>query len=357
MRFSFLIYILLPTIINSQFWISGVSTSPNPVNDCDPLVVTVDGNLSSSNCTPQSSFSISGNTITIDINVSCGGIGLPVITPYTATIPIGNVPSNTYSIVVNQFHSGNLQETNTSSLQVGSCCGASVNISNLNSFNCVGESTSFVDGGTMADSLFWTDNGAQFSPFPSALGWIYTFQDTGFHQITLIALDTSGCADTAYLAVTIQPLPVVNTSTIPASCNTCMDGEASITVVSGPVPHQLVWSVGGSSNPITGLNPGNYGFSFTDGNTCTLYDTVTVGNAVGMDQNLPFVTCFPNPTTGLIEIGGLNTDVQIEVYNFEGKYIKSCDQPYIDLSTQPRGKYILKLVSDYKTVEFITIKN
>ena len=242
---------------------------PNPVNDCDNLVVTVDGNLSSSNCTYQSSFSILGNTITIDIQVSCAGIGLPVITPYTTTIPIGNIPSNTYTLVVNQFQFGNLQETRTSSLQVGSCCGASVNISNMNSFSCVGESTSFVDGGTTADSLLWTDNGTPFSPFPSPLGWIYSFQDTGLHQITLIAFDTSGCADTSYLLVTINPLPEVITSTIPASCNSCMDGEALITVISGPVPHQLVWSVGGSSNPLTGLNPGDYGFSVTDANTCT----------------------------------------------------------------------------------------
>ena len=357
MRSYLLFFILLPTYISAQFWISGVSTSPNPVNDCDNLVVTVDGNLSSSNCTHQSSFSISGNTITIDIHVSCGGIGLPVITPYTTTIPVGNIPSNTYALVVNQYQAGNLQETRTNSLQVGSCCGATINISNLNSFNCVGESTSFVDGGTMADSLLWTDNGSPFSPFPSALGWIHAFQDTGFHQITLIAYDTSGCTDTAHLAVTINPLPEVITSTTPASCNTCMDGEVSITVISGPIPHQLVWSVGGSSNPLTGLNPGDYGFSFTDGNTCTLYDTVTVGNTVGMDKNLPFVICFPNPTNGLVEIRGLNTDVQIEVFNFEGKYIKSCDKPFIDLNAHPKGKYIIKLVSEYQIKEFITIKN
>ena len=221
----------------------------------------------------------------------------------------------------------------------------------------MGESTSFVDGGTMADSLLWTDNGSPFSPFPSALGWIHAFQDTGIHQITLIAYDTSGCTDTAHLAVTINPLPEVIASTTPASCNTCMDGEASITVISGPIPHQLVWSVGGSSNPLTGLNPGDYGFSFTDGNTCTIYDTVTVGNTVGMDKNLPFVTCFPNPTNGLVEIRGLNTDVQIEMFNFEGKYIKSCDQPYIDLNKQPTGKYIIKLVSESQTKEFVIIKN
>ena len=357
MKHFLTILFIAPLFIYAQSWITSVTTSPNPVNDCDTLVVTVNGNLASSNCTYLTSHSIIGNTINVDIQVSCGGLGLPVITPYTATIPIGQVPSNVYTLNVNQFSAGNLQETRTSALNVGSCCPAVANISNLFSSYCIGEATSFIDGGTISDSLYWTDNGVPFYPSPSALGWINAFQDTGLHQITVIAYDTSGCTDTAYLAVTINPLPEVITNTIPASCNTCMDGEASITVVSGPVPHQLVWSVGGSSNPLTGLNPGDYGFSFTDGNTCTLYDTVTVGNMVGMDQNMPFITCFPNPTNGLVEIRGLNRDVQIEVYNFEGKFIKSCDQPFIDLNAHPKGKDIIKLVSEYQVKEFVTIKN
>ena len=356
MKFFLTALFLTPLFIFSQFWISGVSTSPNPVNDCDNLVVTVDGNLSSSNCTYQSSFSISGNTITIDIHVSCGGIGLPVITPYTTTIPVGNVPSNTYALVVNQFQAGNLQETRTSSLQVGSCCGATINISNLISFNCVGESTSFVDGGTMADSLLWTDNGSPFSPFPSALGWIHTFQDTGIHQITLIAYDTSGCTDTAHLAVTINPLPEVIASTTPASCNTCMDGEASITVISGPIPHQLVWSVGGSSNPLAGLNPGDYGFSFTDGNTCTLYDTVTVGNSVGLSNQWENILIYPNPTTGFVELKGINGQM-VDIYDNLGRFIKSPNSSFINLSDQPKGLYLIKVFTDEYSNEYKIFKD
>ena len=61
MKFFLTTLFLIPLFIYSQFWISGVSTSPNPVNDCDNLVVTVDGNLSSSNCTYQLEATDSGN--------------------------------------------------------------------------------------------------------------------------------------------------------------------------------------------------------------------------------------------------------------------------------------------------------
>ena len=38
MKFFLTTLLLTPLFIYSQFWISGVSTSPNPVNDCDNLV-------------------------------------------------------------------------------------------------------------------------------------------------------------------------------------------------------------------------------------------------------------------------------------------------------------------------------
>ena len=53
---------------------STVNSSPFPANDCDNLSITINGNLSASNCTYVSSYVISGNLITIDINVTCGGL-------------------------------------------------------------------------------------------------------------------------------------------------------------------------------------------------------------------------------------------------------------------------------------------
>ena len=81
------------------------------------------------------------------------------------------------------------------------------------------------------------------------------------------------------------------------------------------------------------------------------------GASVSETNILTDISVFPNPTNGLVEIRGLNRDVQIEVYNFEGKFIKSCDQPFIDLNAHPKGKYIIKLVSEYQVKEFVTIKN
>jgi len=357
MKHFLTILFIAPLFIYAQSWITSVTTSPNPVNDCDTLVVTVNGNLASSNCTYLTSHSIIGNTINVDIQVSCGGLGLPVITPYTATIPIGQVPSNVYTLNVNQFSAGNLQETRTSALNVGSCCPAVANISNLFSSYCIGEATSFIDGGTISDSLYWTDNGVPFYPSPSALGWIHVFSDTGVHNIVLTAQDSSGCSDTIQLSVMVNALPIISVSSIPATCNTCMDGEALVTVLSGPTPHLVVWSVGGTSNPIVGLNPGDYGVTLTDGNMCSVSDSVTVGNSVGVHLELENSLLYPNPSNKQLLIQGVSDNCMVHVFDNTGKLFNSFSKTDIDVTTWRKGMYFIRVDCENQSKLFKFLKD
>ena len=309
----------------SQFWISSVSTSPYPANDCDNLSITINGNLSSSNCTYVSNSLISGNIITVDINVTCGGIGIPVISPYTEIINLGILSTSNYTLVVNQYNSGSLQETNSSSFNIGTCCASVAAINLANNSNCIGNASSFIDLGTIADSLIWTDNGNIFSPISSALGWIYTFNSLGTHSITLTSIDSSGCSDTSNVLITINNLPEIIMSPVSATCNSCSDGEVFVSVVSGPIPHQILWSTGGVTNPLTGLNPGNYIATLTDGNACSVTDSVTVGNSVDIiENNIEYFSFFPNPTSGEFSINISETQalfLNMEVFDISGKLI------------------------------------
>ena len=337
----------------SQFWITGVSSSPSPANDCDIITISINGNLSASNCSYVSSFVITGNIITIEINVTCGGIGLPVITPYNESVVIGTIPSNNYVLVVNQYSIGIFQETNTSSLNIGTCCASNANISLLNTSNCIGDPTSFIDLGTIADSLVWTDNGAVFSPNSSALGWIYTFNSSGTHNVILTAIDSTGCSDTNNLVVTVNDLPEILMSSVSATCATCQNGEAYVTVASGPMPHQLVWSVGGILNPLTGLNPGNYVATLTDGNLCSVTDSIIVGNSVSVNENIAEnFSIYPNPSSGKISLNIFKNefnDINFEVYNLSGELIEKkilfgeSDKTYIVNLDLINGIYFIKV--------------
>ena len=345
-------------MIFSQSWITGVYSSPFPANDCDNIIVTVNGNLSSSNCNYTSVYAISGTIITIDIDISCGGIGLPVITPYTEVVNLGSIPSNNYSLVVNQYSFGSLQETNTSSLIIGTCCSSIVSVNLLDSSNCIGDATSFIDLGTIADSLVWTDNGNIFYPSPSALGWIYMFSTLGTHNITLTAIDSSGCLDTNNFIINVNNLPEISMTSIPATCTTCADGQALATVVSGPFPHQFVWNAGGVSNPLVGLNPGIYSVTFTDGNTCSTIDSVIVGNSVNVNQfEKDDFLLYPNPTNGFINIE-YNKEVfknpNLTIYDLRGNLVKNMilnqnNHPiFTTFLNLRKGFYIIKINEDTK---------
>lgn len=356
-------FLILSISSNAQFWIISVNSSPFPANDCDIVSIVIDGNLSSSNCTYTSSYLISGNNITIDINISCSGIGLPVITPYNESVALGSIPSNNYVLIVNQYSMGILQETNTSSLNIGTCCASNANISLLSSSNCLGEPTSFIDLGTLGDSLVWTDNGVFFNPNASALGWIYTFNSSGIHNVILTAIDSTGCSDTNNLVLTVNDLPEILMSSVPATCATCQNGEAFVNVVSGPIPHQVLWNVGGTLNPLTGLNPGNYVATLTDGNVCSVTDSVLVGNSVSFNEYKSHeFLIYPNPSSGKISLNIINNElnsINIEVFNLSGEIVKKrflsgkSNIPYdihLDLS---KGIYLLK-VNNF--IEKIVIK-
>jgi len=321
-----IIFLIFSISSNAQFWITSVSSSPFPANDCDIVSIVIDGSMSSSNCTYTSSYLISGNTITIDINITCGGIGLPVITPYNETVILGTIPSNNYVLIVNQSSAGTLLETNTSSLNIGTCCASNANISLVSSSNCLGEPTSFIDLGTTADSLVWTDNGLVFTPNLSALGWIYIFNTPGIHNVILTAIDSTGCLDTNNLVVTVNDLPEILITSVSATCATCQNGEAFVNVVSGPMPHQVLWSVGGTLNPLTGLNPGNYTATLTDGNLCSVTDSVLLGNSVSVNENKSHdFLIYPNPSSGKISLNIFNNEfnsINIEVFNLSGKIVE-----------------------------------
>ena len=323
---TIILFLVFSISLNAQFWITSVTSSPLPANDCDIVSIVIDGNLSSSNCSYTSSYLISGNTITIDINISCSGIGLPVITPYNESVVIGNIPSNNYVLIVNQYSIGILQETNTTSLNIGTCCASNANISLLSSSNCLDEPTSFIDLGTLADSLVWTDNGVVFTPNASALGWIYNFNSFGIHNVILTAIDSAGCSDTNNLVVTVNNLPEILMSSVAATCATCQNGEAFVNVVSGPMPHQLLWNIGGTLNPLTGLNPGNYVATLTDGNLCSVTDSILVGNSVNVNEyKVNDFLIYPNPSSGKISLNIFNNEfnsINLEVFNLSGELIE-----------------------------------
>jgi hypothetical protein len=138
------------------------------------------------------------------------------------------------------------------------------------------------------------------------------------------------------------------------------------------------WSANTPSNTInqssvivTPTNTGSivYSVNATDGpsgcrtNAASVTQSVTLCNGIFVNQSeLSGIKVFPNPAVnGKSEISGLSGLNTITVYNLLGQVVSTqqCDKENIaiDLSAQPNGAYLVKILDANKDTRIIKIVN
>ncbi|MCW3084951.1 MAG: hypothetical protein JWP12_2317 [Bacteroidetes bacterium] len=112
----------------------------------------------------------------------------------------------------------------------------------------------------------------------------------GTTTYTVIGTAGNGCSDTAFVTVTVNPLPVVNAG---SSLSICIGSTANLSVTGAT---SYVWTPGGALNDSTISNPISsatvttfYTVYGTDANGCTASDTISV-----MVHPIPVANAGPN---------------------------------------------------------------
>jgi hypothetical protein len=101
--FSLLAVMLLAVSASSQtyYYINSIAVAPSAPDTDDNIVITLQGDLSSTNAyIAESSFSMNGNTVQISVIAAAQGIGLPMLVPHDISFTIGTLPAGEYSIDV-----------------------------------------------------------------------------------------------------------------------------------------------------------------------------------------------------------------------------------------------------------------
>ena len=271
---------------------SGLCTGPVSVTitDNNGCTKVVNFNISSPNA-----LSVSSTSTDALCNGACDG---------TATAnPSGGTSPYTY-----QWDDAMSQTGQTAT---GLCAGTyTVTVTDAN--GCIGTETVIIndpsviiDNPTIIDATCGICDGSiTLAPSGGTGPYTYNWPTIGATTPTVGALcagsypvnitDANGCTQSFLIAVSNANGPVLTINQTNATCDGVCDGTATVTINSGTVPYQILWSPGGqTTSSITGLCAGNYTVQVTDGNGCITVLPVTIvdNNAISATVTTVDATC------------------------------------------------------------------
>jgi len=231
---------------------------------------------------------------------------------------------------------------------------AFVATSTCNPVNCFGGTTgsafSIPSGGTPGYTYSWNTSPVQTTATATGLAaGAYTCTNT----------DANGCTTTTSCTVT-QPAAAlsVTTSSTSAPCATCPTGSTAAMPAGGTSPYTYSWTPGGcTADTCTGLIPGTYTVTVIDANGCSVTQTATVANTVGINENTSAgsIVVFPNPASEFITVkieSIVNSKSEFSICNVLGEKIYSENLDASKNNTKNIN------VSKYTSgIYFVTLKN
>jgi len=260
---------LLSINTSAQVYISTMTVNPaNPTN-CTNTSASISMIHYCANYTYTGyTISQSGNTVTVSLNYTAGGICLPALTYPTVVVNLGNLNTGAVNIVSQTYLNSVLQSTSpTFSTTVSSCCSAVANFNTANDSVCLGDTVLYNSSTTNADSIKWIYQGNAIGT-----GSTQTVQmdSLGNVAMTLVAYADT-CNDTITKYIYVNDLPNVE---LGADVELCT-GD-SVTWSFPGNGNSFLWSDGSTANNNTLDTIGTLSLTITKPNGCVASDTVSV---------------------------------------------------------------------------------
>ncbi|MBE2205995.1 MAG: gliding motility-associated C-terminal domain-containing protein, partial [Saprospiraceae bacterium] len=129
-----------------------------------------------------------------------------------------------------------------------------------------------VSGATGGLNFDWNVNALDGQQNPTGL-------IAGTYSVTVT--DAGGCTATRSINLTDPPALQLNVSATPETTAGVNDGTATAAATGGTGGYTFAWNNGGNTPTISGLAPGNYSVTVTDGNQCTISGSASVAAGQG----------------------------------------------------------------------------
>ena len=142
----------------------------------------------------------------------------------------------------------------------------------------------FATGGTGAYTYAWSPGGATTDTVTGLAAGVYSVDVT----------DANGCMMSANVSVNDAGAPSISSTVTNVTCNGNADGSISVVVTGGTPGYSYSWPDGGAGTDTTGLAPGTYDLTVTDGAGCVAsesYDVTEPDQLVAMVDSIGHVSC------------------------------------------------------------------
>ncbi len=273
-------------------------------------------------------------------------------TPYTyswspggGTNPsVSNLSAGTYTVTVTQ-NGGCSVTTPVTIIQLNQI---TISPSNIEDVKCHDDSSGSASvqasGGISPYTYSWAIGGTNSSISGLTAG-----------TYTLTVTDSCGSSSSSSVTITQPTALVVTSSSVMTDTGSCT-GTARATVYGGTAPYTYSWASGQRTASITSQCAGDYCCTVTDKNGCTqtVCASVMTTGIENIEQGRGQIDVYPNPNNGIFTMvvkSGKVIEKNIEVFNVLGEKVYSQfniqHQTFnIDLSTQPEGIYLYRVLSD-----------
>lgn len=177
-------------------------------------------------------------------------------------------------------------------------------------------------------------------------------------EYTVVITDSGSINMDTLIFSLSQPdmIAISSITSVSATCDTCTDGSASITITGGSGTHSILWNDTQSQTTATASNlaPGEYIATVTDISCSDIVtDTVIVGNSYNINENSnnALFRVYPNPANHILNIELLENNMaeNIEIYDMLGNVVmqqninKNSNMASINVTNLNNGFYIIKV--------------
>lgn len=246
--------------------------TPANTDNCNPIVITVNGQYGCNNWQfSQTNSYVSNDTIFADIFYNAGLICTPAIGFFTHNINLGQPSSNNYIVMIRTFLNGNQEDFNFAPMNVAGCCDATSSFTVDNNLLCENYNTPFNFTNTSTGTITATDWYINGSLVANTADFDTIINTPGSYTIELIVSGTA-CQDTSDMIVVVSNTP--NASLGP-DVNACEGNSILLSVESGFPSYQ--WNVTNlSTSNVSVDTTGTYWVTATNADGCADADTIEV---------------------------------------------------------------------------------